>query len=198
MSHFLVAAMIFARGLHVRGELRTSPGSSPSTPKLDGQPPRPRCSRRAPTRRRDRADRRSAPSRRATRSGTYQAAHVGRAGHLRGRPERPARDPHDRPRCAHAVPTGTGVRVGIELSGVKEPRFVALGPTRARRGLGHDRAGSRAGLARVFGPQGVATASSTLFFNGAPRGPGPVVASVGASASRSATPVRQGTWACFF
>jgi membrane-associated protease RseP (regulator of RpoE activity) len=86
------------------------------------------------------------------------------------------------------------VRVGIELSGVKEPPLVALA-----HGAGQvwdTTVAAVAGLAHVFGPSGIHAMLSSLF-EGAPRQTDGAVSLVGASQAAGHAG-SQGAWAYFF
>jgi membrane-associated protease RseP (regulator of RpoE activity) len=122
--------------------------------------------------------------------GTYQAAHV-------GQPVTYVVDRNGQPVTLTMTPIKTkddGVRVGIELAGVKEPPLVAL--AHAGGQVWDTTVQAVGGLARVFGPQGVRDLVTTMFSN-APRSADGPVSLVGASAAAGHAG-SQGAWAYFF
>jgi RIP metalloprotease RseP len=121
---------------------------------------------------------------------TYQAAHV-------GQPVTYVVDRNGQPVTLTMTPiqtTDSGVRVGIELSGVKEPPLVAL--VHAGGQVWDTTVAAVAGLAHVFGPSGVHAMFSSLF-TGAPRNGDGAVSLYGASAAAGHAG-QQGAWAYFF
>jgi RIP metalloprotease RseP len=122
--------------------------------------------------------------------GTYQAAHV-------GQPVTYVVDREGQPVTLTMTPIKTeddGVRVGIELAGVKEPPLVAF--AHAGGQVWDTTVAAVGGLARVFGPQGVRDLVTTMFSN-APRSADGPVSLVGASAAAGHAG-SQGAWAYFF
>jgi RIP metalloprotease RseP len=122
--------------------------------------------------------------------GTYQAAHV-------GQPVTYVVDRNGQPVTLTMTPiqtTDSGVRVGIELSGVKEPPLLAF--AHAGGQVWDTTVAAVAGLAHVFGPSGVHAMLSSLF-GGAPRQGDGAVSLYGASAAAGHAG-QQGAWAYFF
>ena len=121
--------------------------------------------------------------------GTYQAAHV-------GQPVTYVVDRNGQPVTLTMTPIQTkdGVRVGIELSGVKEPPLVAL--AHAGGQVWDTTVQAVGGLARVFGPQGVRDLVTTMFSNAPRIGRRAGLARRASAAAGHAG--SQGAWAYFF
>jgi membrane-associated protease RseP (regulator of RpoE activity) len=126
--------------------------------------------------------------------GTYQAAHV-------GQPITYVVDRDGQQVTLTMTPVETTlkdgtkvIRVGVELSGVKEPPLVAF--AHAGGQVWDTTVAAVGGLARVFGPSGVHSMLSSLF-GGAPRNGDGAVSLYGASAAAGHAG-QQGAWAYFF
>ena len=186
MSHFLVAWLIFA-AVFMFASNWNIPGIVAVTPKLEGATSPAVQAGLQPGDVIVQIGDLAQPTR--DQIGTYQAAHV-------GQPITYVVDRNGQPVTLTMTPIQTkdGVRVGIELSGVKEPPLVAL--AHAGGQVWDTTVQAVGGLARVFGPQGVRDLVTTMTSN-APRSPDGPVSLVGASAAAGHAG-SQGAWAYFF
>ena len=190
-SHFVVAWLIFAAVFMFSANFNV-PGIVGVTPKMGGQPSPAAVAGIQEGDVIERIGDLNQPTR--DEIGDYQAAHVGepityildRDGQLVTVTMTPVKTTlNDKT---------TAVRVGIELSGVKEPPLVAL--AHAGGQVWDTTVQAFGGLAHVFGPSGVHEMLNSLF-SGAPRANDGAVSLVGASTAAGHAG-SQGAWAYFF
>jgi len=191
MSHFLVAWLIFA-GVFMFSANWNIPGIAGVTETMDGKASPAAVAGIRPGDVIERIGDLDQPTR--DQIGTYQAAHV-------GRPITYVVDRGGQQMTLTMTPVettlkdgSTVVRVGIELSGVKERPLVAF--AHAAGQVWDTTLAAVGGLAHVFGPSGVHEMVSSLFTN-APRANDGAVSLVGASAAAGHAG-SQGAWANFF
>jgi membrane-associated protease RseP (regulator of RpoE activity) len=191
MSHFLVAWLIFAAVFMFSANWNI-PGVVGVVPKMNGQPSPAAAAGMRPGDVIERIGSLDKPTR--DQIGAYQAAHV-------GEPITYLVDRNGQPVTLTMTPVQTTLkngttitRVGIELSGVKEPPLVAF--VHAGGQVWDTTVAAVAGLAHVFGPSGVHAMLSSLFTD-APRNGDGAVSLVGASQAAGHAG-SQGAWAYFF